>query len=65
MSRINNTPQTIDISTKEKAFIYYMEHFCKKQWAQRVDLKRNYRGKISAYADSLYLDDNGKPFVVE
>ena len=51
--------------TKEKAFVYYMEHFCKKQWAKRVDLKRNYRGKISAYADSLYLDDNGKPFVVE
>ena len=51
--------------TKEKAFVYYMEHFCKKQWAQRVDLKRNYRGKISAYADSLYLDDNGKPFVIE
>ena len=54
-----------DNCVKEKAFIHYMEHFCKKQWAQRVDLKRNYRGKISAYADSLYLDDNGKPFVVE
>lgn len=51
---------------KEKAFIHYMEHFCSnKQWAQRVDLKKNYRGKISAFADALYLDDNGKPFVVE
>jgi predicted ribonuclease YlaK len=50
---------------KEKAFIHYMEHFCKKQWAQRVDLKHNYRGKISAYADALYLDNNDKPFVVE
>jgi spermidine/putrescine transport system ATP-binding protein len=54
-----------DHCVKEKAFIHYMEHFCKKQWAQRVDLKHNYRGKISAYADALYLDNNDKPFVVE
>lgn len=50
---------------KEKAFVYYMEHFCKKQWAKRADLDRNYRGKISNWADSLYIDNNGKSYVKE
>ena len=48
---------------KEKAFIYYMEHFSKQQWAKRVDLKTNYRGKISKWADSLYIDKDGKCYV--
>lgn len=50
---------------REKAFIYYIEHMCKKQWAQRVDLKTNYRGKISNWADSLMLDEKGKPYIIE
>ena len=50
---------------KEKAFVYYIEHMCKKQWAKRVDLKTNYRGKISNWADSLMLDEHGKPYVSE
>ena len=50
---------------REKAFIYYIEHMCKKQWAQRVDLKTNYRGKISNWADILMLDEKGKPYIIE
>jgi phosphate starvation-inducible protein PhoH len=44
-------------SIKERAFSAYIEHFCKKQWAQRVDLKKNYRGKLCTYADELFLDE--------
>lgn len=44
-------------SIKERAFAAYIDHFSKKQWAQRVDLKKNYRGKLSTYADQLYLDE--------
>jgi phosphate starvation-inducible protein PhoH len=51
---------------KEKAFVAYAEHLCKKQWAQRVDLKKNYRGKLSDWADSLYLDsETYKTYVQE
>jgi hypothetical protein len=44
-------------SIKERAFSAYIEHFSKKQWAKRVDLKKNYRGKLSTYADELFLDE--------
>lgn len=42
---------------KERAFEAYMDHMCKKQWSKRVDLKINYRGKISSWADDLLLSD--------
>lgn len=47
---------------KEKAFEAYMHHMCQKQWARRIDLKTNYRGKISSWADELMLSD-GKYYV--
>jgi phosphate starvation-inducible protein PhoH len=50
---------------RERAFAAYIEHFCKKQWAQRVDLKKNYRGKLSTYADALYIDEKTYKLRVE
>lgn len=44
---------------KERAFEAYMDHMCKKQWSKRVDLKTNYRGKISSWADELMLSSDG------
>lgn len=43
---------------KERAFMGYMEHFNKKDWCQVVHLSRNYRGKLSQWADCLMIDKN-------
>lgn len=46
----------------QKAFEAYINHMCQKQWAKRIDLKTNYRGSISTWADKLMLED-GKYYV--
>lgn len=37
----------------EKAFLLYIDHLCKKNWAVRCELPINYRGRISSWADVL------------
>lgn len=43
--------------TQEWAFQRYMIHLCKKNWAIQCSLPVNYRGRISSWADALYLED--------
>ena len=40
--------------TNEKAFEKYIEHLTKKSWAIECKLTKNYRGKLSSWADELY-----------
>lgn len=42
------------------AFEKYMEHMCKQKWAIKCDLPKNYRGKLSTWADKLELDESEK-----
>ena len=37
----------------DKAFSRYIDHFIKKNWAVKVELTTNYRGKVSQWADLL------------
>lgn len=37
----------------ENAFVRYIDHLTKKPWAKSIDLIRNYRGKLSNWADEL------------
>lgn len=50
-------------ANSQKAFEAYMNHMCKKQWAKRVDLKINYRGTISSWADKLMLKNNNEYYI--
>lgn len=38
---------------EEHAFEKYIEHMCKQPWAVLCDLPKNYRGKLSTWADKL------------
>lgn len=38
----------------EKAFEKYIDHLTKKSWAIECKLTKNYRGKLSSWADELY-----------
>lgn len=40
--------------TNEKAFEKYINHLTKKSWAIECKLNKNYRGKLSTWADELY-----------
>ena len=39
----------------ENAFVAYIDHLTKKNWAVKCDLPINYRGKISSWADKLEM----------
>lgn len=39
----------------DNAFEKYIEHLCLKDWAQNVHLEKNYRGKLSTWADELVM----------
>lgn len=43
----------VDNRSNDHAFVRYIEHLCKKDWAVSCELPRNYRGKISRWADEL------------
>lgn len=52
---IGHSGQNDNFKMKEKdhTFEKYIEHLCQKPWAKEINLKRNYRGKLSNWADML------------
>lgn len=73
LTRLNNTCKCVVIGhdgqidnnkgRQDHAFINYMNHFSKKDYCLAIELKRNYRGELSKYADSLMIDDKGKYYI--
>lgn len=41
------------LKDKDHAFERYITHLCKKSWAKEINLNKNYRGKVSTWADEL------------
>lgn len=58
---IGHSGQTDNFKGEEEhAFEKYVEHMCKQPWAIKCDLPKNYRGKLSTWADKLELDEEPK-----
>lgn len=43
-----------DNKRTDHGFLRYIEHLCKKSWSKEIKLTKNYRGKISQWADELF-----------
>lgn len=41
------------MKVNDHAFEKYIDHLCKKPWAKEINLTKNYRGKLSSWADEL------------
>lgn len=41
------------MKTNDHAFERYIDHLCEKEWAKKINLVKNYRGKLSSWADAL------------
>lgn len=50
---IGSTLQIQGIKPEESGLVRCIEHFSKKEWAQICHLTKNYRGKMSAWADKM------------
>lgn len=63
---IGHSNQVDNIKNRqEQAFETYMYHLNKKPWTKIVTLSRNYRGKISNWADSLMIDHKNQYYVTK
>lgn len=46
-------PDQCDIDPKKSGFVAYLNHYSTESYAQICELTKNFRGRISAHAESL------------